>query len=128
MALEIDMTGSGTVGPIQPGWTVNEYATPVAPGERAGGTGGVSFSAGAKPESQLALNNEITSRHERLGQIPGIVRSVTKNGLNVSISHDTPLAKLDAERSLPPIIQGSGWSAIDLALQALGENRLNLGA
>lgn len=128
MALDVEMTGSGTIGPIQPGWTVNEFATPVTVGERAGGAGSVNFSARSHPESTLVLNNEVTSIHEGLGSVPGIVRSASVNGINVSVMHDTPLAKFDAERYIPPIIQGSGWSALDLATQVLGEVRLNLGA
>lgn len=128
MALEIEMTGSGSVGPLEPGWTVNEYATPVAPGERAGGTGNVGMSAASRAESQLILNNRITSTHERLGSIPGVVRTVSKSGITTSFTHDTVLSKLDADRYMPPIIQGSGWAAIDLALQVIGENRLNLGS
>lgn len=126
MALKIEMTGSGTVGPLEPGWNVNEYATPVAPGERASGTGNVGISAASRPESHLILNNRIVSTHERLGSVPGLIRSVSKSGIQTSFNHDTVLSKLDADRYLPPIIKGSGWSAIDLALQAVGENRLNL--
>lgn len=128
MALTVEMTGSGTIGNIVPGWSVSEFATPVAIGENAGGTGQVSFSAEATEDSVLVLNNEITSSHEALGNVPGIVRTVSESGINVNITHDTALARFDADRFIPPLIQGSGWAAIDLVTQVIGEVRLNLGA
>lgn len=128
MALDVEMTGSGTVGPITPGWRVNEYATPVTIGVRSSGTGTVNFNARANPESALVLNNEVTATHERLGLVTGIIRNVSISGLNASITHDSPLSNFDADRHIPPLIQGSGWSAIDVATQLMGEVRLNLGA
>lgn len=118
-------TGAGSFGSVQPGWTVDEFVTPVAPGDSAGGTGRVSFSAKANTESELLVNNPISTEVGDMGTISGTIRNVTLNGSSVSITHDTILSRYDAERYFPPLAIGSGLAAIDLATQVLGEVRLS---
>ena len=57
MSIEVTMSGSGSIGDIAPGWSVNEYATPVTIGETSGGTGNVSFNAASLPDSLFVINN-----------------------------------------------------------------------
>ena len=118
-------TGAGSFGDVQPGWEVEEHITPVAPGDAAGGTGRVSFSAKANDEAELLVNNPITTEVGDLGTISGTIRNVSVDGSTVTVTHDTVLSKFNAERYFPPLAVGSGRSAIDLATQLLGEIRLN---
>ena len=117
MGIEIEMTGSGELGDIQPGWSVQEYATPVTIGNTAGGTGGVTFNAAAREESLFVVNNNITTTETDLGSISGVVKTVSQTGLNVSVTHNTPLSIFDATKDIPALGVGSIYSALDLCNQ-----------
>jgi hypothetical protein len=124
VGIEIEMTGSGELGPIVPGWSVQEYATPVAIGNTAGGTGNVSFNAAAREESLFVVNNDITTTEENLGQVSGVVKSVSQTGLNVSITHNTPLSIFDATKNIPALGAGGVVPALDLCFQLSGKDIL----
>ena len=117
MGIEIEMTGSGELGDIAPGWNVQEYATPVTIGTTAGGTGSVTFNAAALEESLFVVNNDITTTETTLGSITGVVKSVSQSGLNVSVSHNAPLSIFDATQDIPALGVGSIYSALDLCNQ-----------
>jgi hypothetical protein len=99
-----------------------EYATPVNPNERAGGTGSVSYAGVDAGEGVLLINNEATATPLALGDVSGIIRSVTKTGQRIACVQDTLLARYDAVRSMPPMISGSVPAAVELAEQMLGTN------
>lgn len=124
MGIEIQMTGSGELGPLAPGWTVQEYATPVTIGETAGGTGNVSFSAAARDNSLFVINNNITTTEETLGSVSGVVKSVSQTGLNVSVNHNTPLSLFDASQNIPALGAGGMYSVIDLCSQLANRDKL----
>lgn len=124
MGIEIAMTGSGELGPIAPGWSVQEFATPVTIGETAGGTGNVSFTAAAREDSLFVVNNDVTTTEETLGSITGVVKSVSQTGLNVSVSHNTTLAIFDATKNIPALGAGGIYSAMDLCNQLSGRQNL----
>jgi hypothetical protein len=124
VGIEIEMTGSGELGPIAPGWNVSEFATPVVIGETAGGTGSVSFNAAAREESLFVVNNNITTTEETLGSIPGVVKSVSQTGLNVAITHDTPLSVFDAVRDIPALGAGGMYTVVDLCSQLSDRDKL----
>jgi len=128
VALKIAMTGSGTVGDVIPGWSVAEYATPVIAGLYAGGTGDVSLSAAGRDDSYFIINNDIVSTFTDVDgvdhNISGVVRNVSQQGLSVSFGHTTVLEKFNAEKTIPPLMMGSPWSALDLLNQLTGEVRL----
>ena len=124
MGIEIEMTGSGELGPIAPGWNVAEFATPVTIGETSGGTGSVSFNAAAREESLFVVNNDITTTEENLGYISGVVKTVSQTGLNVSITHNTPLAIFDATKNIPALGAGGVVPALDLCFQLSGKDIL----
>lgn len=117
MGINIEMTGSGELGPLAPGWNVQEYATPVVIGNTAGGTGNVSFNAAARDDSLFVVNNNITTTEQTLGSISGVVKSVSQTGLNVSVSHNTQLAIFDATTDIPALGAGGVYSALDLCNQ-----------
>lgn len=117
MGIEIAMTGSGELGPLAPGWSVQEYATPVTIGETAGGTGNVSFTAAARDDSLFVINNNITTTEQTLGSISGVVKSVSQTGLNVSVNHNTSLSIFDATKDIPALGAGGIYPALDLCNQ-----------
>lgn len=117
MGINIEMTGSGELGPLAPGWSVQEYATPVTIGNTAGGTGGVSFTAAAREDSLFVVNNDITTTEETLGAISGVVKSVSQSGLNVNVTHNTQLAIFDATKDIPALGAGGVYPALDLCNQ-----------
>jgi len=124
VGIEIAMTGSGELGPLAPGWNVQEYATPVTIGETAGGTGNVSFSAAARDTSLFVINNNITTTEETLGSVQGVVKSVSQTGLNVSVNHNTPLSLFDASQNIPALGAGGMYTVIDLCSQLANRDKL----
>lgn len=129
MAINLKISGSGDLGPNAPGWSVQEYVPPVEIGGRAGGTGSVTVNARAEANSLLLVNNDaVTSHDDGLGEIRGVVKTVSDSGLNASITHSTVLDLLDAERFIPPLGAGSVWSALDMGTQLVGKSRINVGA
>lgn len=124
MTIKVEMIGSGELGEIQPGWSVNEYATPVTIGETAGGTGNVSFSTSSRPTSLLTVNNNITTIVEEFGAITGIVNNVSRTGISTSVSHNTQLALFDSDYSIPALGAGGIYPAIDVCSQLSGRDKL----
>lgn len=106
MALEISMTGTGSIGDIAPGWSVSESGTSLTIGERSAGTGSVMFNAKSTDESLLAINNVSTATFDGLGTIEGVIQSVNQTGLNCSLTQSTYLDNFNAQVSIPPISVG----------------------
>lgn len=100
------MTGTGTIGDITPGWMVNEFGTSVTIGDVGSGTGSVSFSARSTDESLLVINNDVVSNPNGLGEIAGVVQSVSESGITTSITHGTFLDKFNLDVVVPPIESG----------------------
>lgn len=111
MALDISMTGTGTLGQIAPGWSLSESVSPIAIGDPRGGTGALSFTAQSTDESLLVINNNITSYVNDLGYITGVVQSVSQTGLSTSVTHGTQLDKFNLDCQVEPVEFGgpSGW-------------------
>ena len=132
MAIKLSIGGEGSLGDIAPGWSVNEYATPVAIGQFADGTGSVNINGRTKENSLLLVNNDAVTIHESninsLGQISGVIQTVSETGIQSSITHSTVLGFLDAERFIPPLQVGSLWSALDLGIQLTRPSRINVEA
>lgn len=124
MTIRVEMTGSGELGPIVPGWNVQEYATPITIGETSGGTGSVSFNAGARDTSLFIVNNNISTIEESLGSVDGVVKSVSQTGLNVSVTHDTLLSLFDANFDVPAVGASGIVPVVDLASQLSGRDKL----
>lgn len=125
MSIDIEMTGSGTLGPITPGWSVQESATPTTIGESASTSGSVSFTAATRDDSLLAINNYITTTHPDLGHVDGIVKSVSQQGLSTNITHSSLLSSYDAEADIPGLVCRKTYSGIDLITQ-LSKNEIRL--
>lgn len=102
MAVTISMTGSGTVGDISTGWSVDESATTVNPSESSGGTGSISMAAKATDTSEFVSENDIIFTHDKLGNISGLVGNVTRSGAIVGLGIAPLSSLLNAERNAPP--------------------------
>lgn len=122
MGITTSMTGSGEFGEISPGWSISEYATPSTIGETAEGSGSVSFSAKTLPTTKFVVNNNITTTAENLGQVSGIIKTVSRDGIGSSITHNTVLAQYDAERHLPEMIEASPHTCLDMINQVIGKD------
>jgi hypothetical protein len=130
MALEIEMTGSGTIGPILPNWTVTENATPVMIGEYASGAGAVSFSAVAKDDSLFLANNNVVTTYtdfaKDLGSVSGVVKSISQSAGTINVTHVNKLSLFDADYNIPYLNSGNLWTAVDLLTQLTGTKRISI--
>lgn len=117
MAIELEMTGSGSVGELGTGWTVNEYSTPAISGNRAGGVGGVALSAKKNDDTAFIINNESVFTEDRLGTVSGLIKGVNLSGISASFSQTSDLAIFDAEEELPGLISGGVHQTVDLLTQ-----------
>ena len=117
MAVELTTTGSGTIGNITPGWNVQEYATPVVAGNRAGGIGGLSFSAKKNDDSAFIINNNSTFTHDELGSISGVIKTANISGEVVSVTQSSDLFIFDKEKEIPGLVSGGVHQTVDLLHQ-----------
>ncbi len=124
MGINVTTTGSGSLGELKPGWSVQEFATPVNPVESAGGTGTVTYGGRDGTESLMLIGDDATFTDDDLGSISGVIRTVNQAGLNVDVSQDNKLARFDATTNIPPVLAGSVPCALDLADQLTGTVRL----
>jgi len=120
--LKVVTTGSGSIGSLEPGWSVEEFSTPANPNEAAGGTGAVSFTGVDEGEGVLLINNRSVASSVQLGSISGVIRNASKTGQRIVCSQDTLLAQYDVTRVMPPMLAASVPGAIDLADQVLKTN------
>lgn len=103
MGLTIDMTGSGEVGDIKPGWSIQEDATPVNPVDASAGTGVVSMFAKSTPTSKFIIDNQITVTHDKLGEFDGVITNATVEGASVEFNVSPLMSLLVATKTAPPI-------------------------
>jgi len=110
VALNVSMTGTGTIGDLTPNWSLQEGATAIAIGDTGAPTGTVSFTARSTDDSLLCINNNIQSTVDNLGYLGGVVQSVNQVGMNCNISHGSELDKFNLDVSVPPV--GSGGTRV----------------
>lgn len=101
MGLKTQMTGSGAIGEIKPGWSIAEDATPVNPVDSSAGTGIVTISATATPTSKFIIDNQITVSEPSLGSFVGIVKSSTVQGASVDFNVSTLVGLLVTTKTAP---------------------------
>lgn len=113
MGVSIDLTGSGTIGDISSGWTVQEDATPVAPSDSSGSVGQISFTAAQGQDSEFVLDNLSTFTHDTLGSLSGKIDTLDSNGADedtdtdLNLTATTPLGQLSVQRTAQPTFIGS---------------------
>lgn len=116
---EFIVTGSGDAGELESGWSVNEQATPVAPGQPNASTGSVSLAARSTRNSSFLINDTVDFTREPLGTITGIIDSATVDDLRVTMTHGTLLTKLAVERTASATAPGARTIDVDLQGNAL---------
>lgn len=111
MALKIRTIGNpDLIGDIQPGWSIDENATPHAIGDGSASVGGVQFSAGRRGDSEFLLNKPVTVYYEPEGtvasgnNVTGVFDSVDASGGGVGVTSTNLLSRLTAERSIRPTL------------------------
>lgn len=113
VAADAVIVGPGSIAEIEEDWTVQEESTPVAPGDSSGSVGEVDVNAGYGVDSEFLAGNDSIFVDDELGYIPGYVSDLTVDGpalgldRTVSMSLTTPLQKLNAERTVPPLAPGT---------------------
>lgn len=117
MAVKVETVGSGSIGEITPGWSAQEYATPAEIGGRAGGSGGISFSAKKNDDSAFVLNNDSTFTHDELGFIRGTIKSVNASGLVASLTQSSDMSDIDGDYEIPGLVCSGAHQSIDLINQ-----------
>lgn len=103
MGLTVAMTGSGTVGDIQPGWSIQEDATPVNPVDASAGTGIVSLVAKSTDTSKFIIDNQITVSHDALGEFNGVITNGSVQGSSVGFNVAPLLSLLVVTKVAPPV-------------------------
>lgn len=109
MSLKIRTIGNpDLIGDIQPGWSIDENATPHAIGDGSASVGGVQFSAGRRDDSEFLLNKPVTVYYEPEGtvatgnNVTGVFDSVDTSGGSAGVTSTNLLSKLTAETSMRP--------------------------
>lgn len=111
MALKIrNNANPDLIGDIQPGWSIDENATPHVIGDGSASVGGVQFSAGRRNDSEFLLNKPVTVYYEPEGtvaagnNVTGVFDSVDASGASVGTTSTNLLSTLTAERSIRPML------------------------
>lgn len=110
MALKIrNNANPDLIGDIQPGWSIDENATPHVIGDGSASVGGVQFSAGRRDDSEFLLNKPVTVYYEPEGtvtavnNVTGVFDSVDASGASAGLTSTNLLSTLTAERSVRPV-------------------------
>lgn len=110
MALKIRNTANpDLIGDIQPGWSIDENATPHVIGDGSASVGGVQFSAGRRDDSEFLLNKAVTAYYEPENtiaagnNITGVFDSVDASGPSAGLTSTNLLSTLTAERRVRPV-------------------------
>lgn len=112
------MTGSGTIGDIAAGWSVQEDATPVNVNDSSGGTGSINAGAVATPTSRYIVDNTVSWTDTDLGSIPGNMGDVNDANAVVTFTISPVLSLLNADVTAPPV-GSTALSAIVLGYVSL---------
>jgi hypothetical protein len=111
LALNVTMTGSGSLGGVLPGWSVMESCTPSMPGDSRGSVGSASFRAHKKSDSRFVADNAATLETSN-GTMLGRIAEVSVDGLRADVSVAGATQFLNVDKTMPPI-----WWAESNAVQ-----------
>lgn len=113
MALKIrNNANPDLIGDIQPGWSIDENATPHVIGDGSASVGGVQFSAARREDSEFLLNKDVAVYYEPEGtvatgnNVSGTVDSVDVGAASVGLTSTNKLTALTAERKVAPLAPG----------------------
>lgn len=88
----ITVTGAGSFGDLQPGWSVNEEATPIAIGDSSGAVDSASVSLSQGEDSEFLINEQVRIVHDELGSFFGHASSASSNGATEATDTTIPLS------------------------------------
>lgn len=97
---KITTTGAGTAGELQPGWSVNEESTPIAPGDSSGATESASISLAHGEDSEFLINENVSLIHDELGTFQGYASAANSNGATEDTDTNIPLSLAGISSSL----------------------------
>lgn len=113
MGLRFSNANKGTLGDIQAGWQVSEYATPVVPGDSSSSTNTCSYAGGYTEESLYLTDKSVTVTHvpeepemTGLGSLTGKIQSNSITGATVSISQSSLATGLNVDRTAQALTPG----------------------
>ena len=102
MSLQIEMTGSGSIGMIYPGWEIVEQATPAMPGDTRGAITSAKFSGKANDDSRFLADN-LTTLTTDFGATDGRVSEVSIVGLSATVSVVGTMQQFVTDHTYGPI-------------------------
>lgn len=107
MTVNVTLTGSGTIGPIEPGWAVQESCTPVALGDTSGSVGSATLDAASTTESVFAIDNGFTLTDTNLGTFAGTVVGAPITGIRAHLDVKGALGALVTPRDAGPMVESA---------------------
>lgn len=122
-AIEVEVTGNGAFKGAKSNLTdysVQEVITPLDASETSPGVGTLSFGAVEVEDSTLLLDNEIELRDGARGIASGTVRAINSGDYSLSVTADSILSILLAERNAEPFSNGTLEEAITYYLSLVG--------
>lgn len=105
MAIEIAVVGTGAFAGARSNittYSVEEAITPLDASQPSPGVGSITFGATESTDSTLLLDNEIELRDGARGITSGTIRSVTSGDVALTVTADSILSYLMAERVAQP--------------------------
>lgn len=96
----LTITGAGTFGELQPGWSVNEEITPLAIGDSSGAVDSASVTVAQGEDSEFLINEQVQIVHDELGSFYGHASTASSNGASEATDTNMPLAVAGVGNSL----------------------------
>jgi len=119
VATRVTLNGSGSIGDIEPGWSVSEDCTPAALGDSSGSVGSASVDAASTSSSVFATDNGFQLTDENLGAFSGTVVDARVAGIRASLSVAGRLDVLVGNQTVGPICGSAFYEAGEVtAIQA----------
>lgn len=97
---KVAITGAGSFGELQPGWSVNEEITPLAIGDSSGAVDSASLTVAQGEDSEFLINEQVRIIHDELGSFYGHASSATSNGATEATDTTVPLSIAGVGNSL----------------------------
>lgn len=113
MAVELSIVeGTGDLGDVVAGWSVNEATTPANPSVAPANLGSISFSAKSRGDSAFLVADRVRLTHEELGEQSGLVGDITVSDYSVDGTVLGYASLLDVDRVVPPLSSGTLSNAL----------------
>lgn len=123
--LDVDITGTGTLGSIESASVNGSSITVHSPTDSTPSIATVSVTGKTTETSHFLSNNDVTVVDMNgLGQIGAVVDTVSVDNASTTISGPSGLSRfLTGNINIPAVASGTPATAMDLAMQLTGEQR-----